>query len=105
MEAARTLAQRGHQVALYEREGHLGGQWAIAAWPTYKTDYQTLIPYLGREMEKAGVEVHLNTPVSCELVKTKKPDVIILATGAKPKELEIEFTSTKRPAIVQAKCV
>ncbi len=100
MEAARTLAERGHQVFLYECNGYLGGQWVMAAWPEFKTDYKSLIPYLDRGMKKAGVRVHLNTEVNLEFVIKEKPDAVIVATGAEPKKLEV--LDDAGPEIVQA---
>jgi 2,4-dienoyl-CoA reductase-like NADH-dependent reductase (Old Yellow Enzyme family)/NADPH-dependent 2,4-dienoyl-CoA reductase/sulfur reductase-like enzyme len=102
MEAASTLAKRGHQVSLYEREDYLGGQWAVAAWPEQKTDYKTLIPYMEQAMKTAGVSVHLNTIVDRGLVEKEKPDVVIMATGAVPRDFDVEIPEDKKPNILQA---
>jgi pyruvate/2-oxoglutarate dehydrogenase complex dihydrolipoamide dehydrogenase (E3) component len=37
-----------------------------------------------KQVEKAGIHVHLNSEVSLETVKREKPDVVILSTGATP---------------------
>lgn len=89
MEAARTLAERGHVVSLYERNKTLGGQWSIAAAPEHKNDYKTLIPFLERGMEKAGVNIYLNIEVTRKVIEEKKPDIIIIASGAVPGYLNV----------------
>jgi len=83
MEAAMVLAQRGHQVRLYEKENKLGGQWNILA--SYRPEVSSLTDYLTRELTKAGVEVQTNTHVDVELVKKLQPDAVVIATGAKQK--------------------
>lgn len=55
MNAAQTLAQRGHEVTLYEQAGDLGGQWLVASHGADKADFRTLIPYLTRRMREYGV--------------------------------------------------
>lgn len=90
MEAARILAARGHQVALYEKEDRLGGQWHIACQQKQKReDYPRLLEYLKRNLQNAPVTIKLNTPVTEKVVKQEQPDVVILATGAKPRPLDI----------------
>jgi len=42
------------------------------------------IDWLERQCKKAGVTLEKNKEVSAELVKQLNPDVVILATGAKP---------------------
>jgi pyruvate/2-oxoglutarate dehydrogenase complex dihydrolipoamide dehydrogenase (E3) component len=40
--------------------------------------------YLARQVSKVGVKVELNTAVTPELIKQRKPDAVILATGSEP---------------------
>ena len=49
MEAARTAADRGHLVTLYEKSDRLGGVLNIAAAPAFKED---LKKYLEQENNK-----------------------------------------------------
>jgi 2,4-dienoyl-CoA reductase (NADPH2) len=101
MEAARTLAERGHQVVLYEASDNLGGQWYIASQqPQKKEDYSPLLAYLERGLNKANVTVILNTEVTADLVKEVKPDVVVVATGAVPRTADVEGVSGKN--VVQA---
>jgi len=60
MEAARTLAERGHRVTLYEQNDYPGGQWYIASQQKQKkNDYAKLLAYLVRGLQKAGVYIKL----------------------------------------------
>lgn len=84
MEAAIVAKERGHDVHLYEKTAKLGGQYYTAAIPPGKGEiYQFLIWQMNR-MNKLGVKVHLNQPLTEEIVAEEKPDAIIIATGGKP---------------------
>jgi len=84
LEAARVAALRGHQVTLYEKEAKLGGQFNLAVVAPMKQELSKIIKYLSTQLEKAGVQVHLNTEVAPDLVEEMKPDVVIVATGGTP---------------------
>jgi len=83
LEAAWTAAKRGHKVTLYEKGKELGGRLLIAAEPPYKDDFKTLIQGLAARAEEAGVKIKLSTEVGRKTVEEEKPDVLILAVGAK----------------------
>jgi len=85
MEAARVAALRGHQVSIYEKEASLGdGQLKLAAVPPYKEKMKWVRDYLVTQVEESKVEVHLGTEVNADMVRKVMPDVLIIATGAKP---------------------
>ena len=100
MQAAALMAERGHKVALHERSGSLGGQWSIAARVPGKEGFNDFTAYLKRRMDKAGVEVVLNSAVTKEKVAKAKPDVVIVATGAVPAAIPIKGIDS--PNVVQA---
>lgn len=87
MEAATILAQRGHEVSLYEKGDKLGGQWNILA--SYRPEVSSITDYLSRELTKAGVSVKYKTEVDVELVRRLQPDVVVVATGARQKLPEL----------------
>jgi len=84
MEAARTAAQRGHDVSLYETSDHLGGNLLPAGAHTFKQPILELNDWYKRELEELKIAVHLETKVTPELVRQVKPDAVILATGSRP---------------------
>lgn len=81
MEAARVAALRGHQVTLVERSDRLGGTLFFAglAYP----ENGPLLDYLVNQVRQLPIEVRLSTPVEVALVESLKPDVIVVATGAR----------------------
>lgn len=91
MEAARVAARRGHQVTLHEKGHFLGGLIPVAAIvKDLETEDLTLfVKYLGTQLKKEGVEVHMNSEVTPELVKREKPDVLIVAAGAAHTECNV----------------
>ena len=84
MEAARVLAQRGHQVTLYEASTRLGGQIVLAAKAGWRKDMIGIADWLANEIECLGVEVHLNTYVEGPEIVSDDTDVVIVATGGIP---------------------
>ena len=84
LEAAWVAAQRGHHVTLYEKSDRLGGQFHIASVPPHKEEFFDLIRFLETMVRRAGVEIHLNTLVTPEMVREMAPDVAVIATGGVP---------------------
>ncbi|MGB9860616.1 MAG: FAD-dependent oxidoreductase, partial [Moorellaceae bacterium] len=89
MEAARVAALRGHQVTLWEKESQLGGQLPLAYTPPQKGEIAGLRDHLTKEMERLGVQVKLNQEATLEAIRQEKPDVVVLATGARPAGLNL----------------
>lgn len=83
MHAAWIAAGRGHNVSLYEKDDHLGGEFLAASYPPGKGTIGRGIGYWIKQCDKYGVDVHLNTEVTADLIKAEKPDAVILATGSK----------------------
>ena len=83
MKAAAVAAERGHDVSLYERERHCGGQTLLAQLLPGRAEFGGLSTNLQREMELAGVNVFNQCEVDREVAESAAPDVVILATGAK----------------------
>ncbi len=84
LHAAWVAAIRGHDVHLYERQSRLGGQLNLGSVTKYKKELLTLIDFHIKQVEKAGISIHLNAEVTPETIQREKPDVVILSTGATP---------------------
>ena len=84
MKAAAVAAQRGHEVTLYEAGSQLGGQVLLAQLLPRRAEFGGAATNLQREMELAGVQVQRNVRVDRSLVERERPDLVILATGARP---------------------
>ena len=89
LEAARTLAEKGHAVTLFEANDSLGGQVNLAIRSPRRRDLQGIIDWRTQELKRLGVTVKLNSYVESSDLKDSGFDVIIVATGGMPKRLEI----------------
>mgnify|MGYP002770129297 CR=1 FL=1 len=88
-ETARVLAIRGHEPVIYEASGRLGGALYEAGVPSFKDDDRALIAWYAHTLEKLGVEIHFNHPLTAEELKTLEFDTLIVATGAKAKTFSL----------------
>ena len=86
VECALVLKQRGHIPTLFEKSGELGGLFLTASAMTFKENDKELIRWYRREIEKSGIEVHLNTEVN-DLGTLRGYDDIIVATGSVPRTM------------------
>ena len=89
MEAAATLANRGHKVILCEKGDVLGGQFRLAGLAPDKEDFALTVDYMIRQIKQAGVEIRMNTPVTPALIHDIHPDELIIATGGHARELNV----------------
>jgi 2,4-dienoyl-CoA reductase-like NADH-dependent reductase (Old Yellow Enzyme family) len=88
LQCAMTSAERGHDVVIYDRENELGGQARLIKKLPSQTMPQTFIDYLDRQLQKLGVKVNLGVELTDknidEVLAKEKPDVAVMATGARP---------------------
>ncbi len=89
MEAARVAALRGFDVELYEQSSRLGGAFIAAAAMDFKEDDKILLKWYEKQMRDLNILVYLNTKADHELIKSRKPDEVIIATGAKNRTLPV----------------
>lgn len=100
MEAARIADLRGHEVSLYERADYLGGVFVPASAFYFKEEDRRLIDWYKLQIEKSGIAVHMNTEVTKELIEEEKPDVVIVASGAK--EFKLPVDGIDKPIVASA---
>lgn len=90
LEAARTLAQRGHRVILCEKEPTTGGQFRLAGMSPDKEDFAATVDWMEHKAAlEPGVEIRVNTPVTPELVEQLHPDHLLIAVGGHARALPI----------------
>ena len=82
---ARAAGKRGHRIIICEENGHIGGVLPIAALPPGRGEFNELITYYQRELQKLGIEIRLNVKLDKTLIEQINPDVAVLATGSLPK--------------------
>ncbi len=84
MEAARVAALRGHEVNLHEAGPALGGQVLLAARAGWRKDMIGISEWLAAEVERLGVQIHLNSYIDGPEVLSDTPDIVLIATGGIP---------------------
>ena len=84
MEAARVAALRGHRVTLCEKSGRLGGTLLFSSL-VYEANGR-LAEYLERQVRELPIDLRLDQEVTPRFVMEQKPDVILLAVGAGPRD-------------------
>ena len=89
MEAARIATMRGHKVTIYEKSDKLGGVVIPGSTPDFKLDDKRLLEWYKNEIKVLNIDVKFNAEVTEELVEKEKPDIVIIATGAKEIKLNI----------------
>ena len=87
--AATALAERGHEVDLYEASDRIGGQFNMACRIPGKEEFSATLRYFGRRLEATGVRLHLRTRASVEALTASRPEAVILATGVTPRDPRI----------------
>lgn len=84
LEAARTAAEKGHEVAVYEKEPVIGGQINLAAKGAGRAGLEEIIRYLRHALDQLRVPIHTDELVTPERVYSQDPDAVIIATGSRP---------------------
>jgi mycofactocin system FadH/OYE family oxidoreductase 2 len=84
MQAAVTATERGHRVVLLEREARLGGQIPSAASVPSRAEMLDITRNLSASVTRLGIELRLECDADAELVRSLRPDVVVVATGATP---------------------
>ena len=82
MEAARVLALRKFHVILLEKGSALGGMLNVADKPPLKEQITQLVQTMERQIRALGVDIHLDTAASVDVVKALSPYAVIVASGA-----------------------
>ena len=89
MESAALLAEKGHRVALWERETALGGQMLIAARARENSAYPSFLEFQARRLKQLGVDVRLEQLATPDQILAGGYDAAVIATGATPRRPDI----------------
>ena len=82
---ASTAAERGHDVVLFEAAAELGGQFNMARLIPGKEEFNETLRYFRVRLEKAGVDVRLETRADADALA--EFDAVVIATGVLPRQL------------------
>ncbi|NHC31349.1 NADPH-dependent 2,4-dienoyl-CoA reductase [Dermacoccus nishinomiyaensis] len=86
--AATNLAERGHDVTLFEARDHLGGQFRLAMNIPGKEEFAETLRYFMTRLDELKVDVRLSTRADAETLDGY--DHVVLATGVTPRRPAIE---------------
>ncbi|TFV54249.1 mycofactocin system FadH/OYE family oxidoreductase 2 [Geodermatophilus sp. DF01-2] len=84
LRVAATAAARGHAVTMWEQQPQTGGAIRVAASAPGRDGLRPLVDDLAGECARAGVAVRTGVRATAEGVRREAPDVVVLATGARP---------------------
>jgi len=90
LEAAMSARKAGHDVTVYEKNSHAGGQFYLASIPPCKGENIDFIVWQTNQCAKLNIPIKYNTEATVALMQSEKPDAIVLATGAAPFKLPIK---------------
>ncbi len=83
--AATTLAERGHEVHLFEAAAQIGGQFNLARRIPGKEEFAETLRYFTHRLQATGVQVHLGVRADAQSLTAQGFDEVVLATGVTPR--------------------
>lgn len=89
LSAAIEAARRGHAVTVFEAGEKVGGQMLLAARVPGKADYADAVRSYEVQAGRLGVDIKLRQRVDAAALLAQGFDVYVVATGAKPRRLDI----------------
>jgi 2,4-dienoyl-CoA reductase-like NADH-dependent reductase (Old Yellow Enzyme family)/thioredoxin reductase len=89
VEAARMSAALGHSVEIWDSATRAGGQVPLALAAPDKEDVVGVWAYRVEELRRFNVTVKLGVSVTADALRDFAPDLVIIATGSRPRELPI----------------
>ena len=85
MQAAAIAAEKGHEVTVFDKRDHVGGQAATASHgPHGDEEFMRLVKYLEAYCKRGGVKFELNRALTVDEIKKSDADDVVVATGAVP---------------------
>ena len=82
--------ERGHKVELFDKISEIGGQFNVAKQVPGKEEFYETLRYFNKQLSLHNIPVHLNSEQSATSLLAAGFDEVILATGIKPRKLDIE---------------
>lgn len=86
IECARISSMRGHEVTLYEQSDRIGGQSNLMASLPGREETSRAIAFWKSEIDRLGIKLVLNHPATFREILDMHPEVVVVATGVKPRE-------------------
>ncbi|MFV0447106.1 MAG: FAD-dependent oxidoreductase [Vibrio sp.] len=87
LSCATTLAERGHDVDLFERHDRIGGQFRLAMQIPGKEEFRETIRYFANRLDETGVRLHLSTEASFDMLS--EYEEVVMASGVEPRKVDV----------------
>jgi 2,4-dienoyl-CoA reductase (NADPH2) len=87
MMAAKVAAERGHRVALFDKETELGGQLNLARRVPGKEEFDGLVAWFAHEVGRLPIDLRLGRVA--DVADLSGFDEVIVATGVSPRDPQI----------------
>ncbi len=87
--AATTLAERGHEVHLFDAAERIGGQFNMAKAIPGKEEFEETLRYYLSQLQTTGVKLQLQRRVTAQQLAALGFDAVLLATGVTPRDPKI----------------
>ena len=87
--AATTLAERGHEVTLFEAEQKIGGQFNLAKLIPGKEEFSETLRYFAVRLQETAVTVRLGQRATAAELLAQRFDEVVLASGVTPRDPQI----------------
>lgn len=94
LEAAYSAWQNSHKVTLIEEGLKLGGQLNLAASAPGRSEIDNLRQFLVNRLAATDVAIITGKKATVELIRQYRPDIVICATGARPRTVDIPGLDT-----------
>jgi 2,4-dienoyl-CoA reductase-like NADH-dependent reductase (Old Yellow Enzyme family)/thioredoxin reductase len=101
IQAAIIASRRGHDVELWE-QGRLGGQARLSSIAPFKEDTADILRYLKHVLDNSPIRIRTGSPAMASDILEQAPDVVIVATGSRPKVLSIPGADSERVTDVRS---
>jgi mycofactocin system FadH/OYE family oxidoreductase 2 len=82
LQAAISCARAGHEVTVLERQAEPGGQVRLAASVPNRAEFGDMVRNQVTECRRLGVRIELGVEASADVVRSRAPDRVVIATGA-----------------------
>jgi 2,4-dienoyl-CoA reductase-like NADH-dependent reductase (Old Yellow Enzyme family)/thioredoxin reductase len=83
LELSRVASLRGHKVTIYEKDEKIGGMVNLSFVPPHKEELKSIVDYYEHQIKINNINIKLNSEFNINEIQNIKPDVVVLATGAK----------------------
>ncbi|WP_337997552.1 FAD-dependent oxidoreductase [Oleispirillum naphthae] len=90
-ETARIAGGLGHRVEIWEQSDVAGGQLPLTTAAPDKEDVNGIWIYRKESLAALGIPIRTGVAVSAQALRRAAPDLIVVATGAKPRPLPVKM--------------